>query len=88
MPTCREPLESETRISIPFVFRKVIEAMWPNRDNSPATKYSPATPHKMVERFDGIGLEDYSTLLDVDRAIFGTTVFISGVWAGSEGKTA
>jgi hypothetical protein len=42
----------------------------------------------MVERFDGIGLEDYSTLLDVDRAIFGTTVFISGVWAGSEGKTA
>jgi hypothetical protein len=46
-------LEAEalvTKISMPRVFRREIEAMYPRRDNSAATKYSPATP----ARTDGI----------------------------------
>jgi len=29
---------------MPLVFRNVIEAIYPHRDNSAATKYSPETP--------------------------------------------
>src|SRR6266446_10206381 len=41
----------DARISTPRLFRSVIEARYPLRDNSAATKYSPATPQRTVSSF-------------------------------------
>ena len=38
------------RISTPLVFLSVRDAIQPRLDSSPATRYSPATPVRMVER--------------------------------------
>lgn len=37
---------------MPFALRRVRLAMYPRRDNSAATKYSPATPERPVESGD------------------------------------
>jgi hypothetical protein len=59
IPTDLDALSFETNISIPFVFRKVIEAIYPLQDNSAATKYSPETPVKIGDTFITIFLDKY-----------------------------
>lgn len=51
MPTVFVASAFEQRMSTPFVFLKVIEAMYPRLDSSAATKYSPETPDKTVFNF-------------------------------------
>ena len=49
-PADLEAFVFETRISIPRVLRRVIEATSPRRVSSAAAKYSPEIPHKTEVR--------------------------------------